>query len=511
MAADPKNRVQPDSVETGARILVACVCGKQSSIQLEHLGESLRCGNCGRTLVVDPYSTTAQPQAESVAIDPEAGTLAEAGESPLIDRPCMLAPAQAPDEMGRLGPYRVLRVLGIGGMGVVYKAEDPSLGRIVALKAMLPSASQKKTAKERFLREARAAAALKHDHVVSIFQVGEDRGTPYLAMEFLDGESLEELLKRERRLPLGDALRIGREIADGLGAAHEHGLIHRDIKPANVWIEKRPTRRKDGSGASRLSARAKILDFGLARGVDDASITQSGAVIGTPAYMPIEQARGEHVDARCDLYSLGVVLYRMVTGRLPFEGNNLISVLAAMVTQTPIEPCVHDPSIPPTLNTLILRLISKNADDRPASAQEVYDALSDIEPAPGTQAPVTPLAALASAPTLKPASTLSSPPARKPVTPRPDRPKRGPLLALAMGAIAVVVLVAAIGLLRSPPRGTVRLESEDPNVEIVFDNTGPTIQGTSKSPGSSRPPPGSALPARPTRRHRTSARTLDRQ
>jgi eukaryotic-like serine/threonine-protein kinase len=429
MAADPKNSVRPDSVETGALISLACVCGKKTTIKLEHVGTTLRCHSCGRGLVIDPYSTSAPPQDESLAIEPEDATVNEARESNL-DQPCMLAPAKATDEIGRLGPYRVLQVLGIGGMGVVYKAEDPNLGRIVALKAMLPSAARKKSATERFLREARAAAALKHDHVVSIFQVGEDRGIPFLAMEFLEGESLEDCLKRERRLSVSNSLRIAREIADGLVAAHERGLIHRDIKPANVWMEKRPVRRKDGSGAARVSARAKILDFGLARGAADATITQSGAIMGTPAYMSLEQARGERVDGRCDLYSLGVVLYRMLTGRLPFEGNNLVSVLAAMVSQTPIEPCVHEPSIPASLNVLILRLVAKNPDDRPASAAEVYDALCDIE---ATFVPLT------SAPTIGPDSTVSAPHAPKPVAPGP--PRRWPILALAIGAMAVAAVV----------------------------------------------------------------------
>ena len=142
-----------------------------------------------------------------------------------------------PDELGRLGPYRVLKVLGAGGMGVVFQAEDPHLQRLVALKAMLPGLAASESAKQRFLREARAAAALKHDHIVTIYQVGEDRGAPFLAMEFLEGESLDDRLKREGKLPLAEVLRIGREMAEGLAAAHERGLIHRDIKPANVWLE----------------------------------------------------------------------------------------------------------------------------------------------------------------------------------------------------------------------------------------------------------------------------------
>src|ERR1022692_532794 len=178
-------------------------------------------------------------------------------------------------------------------MGVVFRAEDPHLQRLVALKAMLPGLAASESAKQRFLREARAAAALKHDHIVSIYQVGEDRGAPFLAMEFLEGEPLDDRLKRQGRVPVPEILRIGREIAEGLEAAHEKGLIHRDIKPANLWLE----------GKKR---HVKILDFGLARAMGDTThLTQSGAIIGTPAYMAPEQAEGQVVDYRCDLFSLG--------------------------------------------------------------------------------------------------------------------------------------------------------------------------------------------------------------
>src|SRR5262249_28472008 len=148
-----------------------------------------------------------------------------------------LAPAQAADEIGRLGPYRVLKVLGAGGMGVVFQAEDPLLKRKVALKAMLPSLAASESARQRFLREAQTAAAIEHDHIVHIYQVGEDRGIPFIAMQFLKGEALDDRLKRKKSLSLKEVVRIGREAALGLAAAHNHGLVHRDIKPANLWLE----------------------------------------------------------------------------------------------------------------------------------------------------------------------------------------------------------------------------------------------------------------------------------
>ncbi len=277
-----------------------------------------------------------------------------------------LAAPQQPDELGRLGPYRVLKVLGAGGMGAVFQAEDSTLQRLVALKVMLPAFAATRSARERFLREARAAAAPKHDHIVTIHQVGEDRGIPFLAMELLEGESLESRLPREGRPPLLEAVRIGREIAEALAAAHKRGLVHRDVKPANVWVE---------AGSRRV----KILDFGLARSNRDAHLTQSGAILGTPGYMSPEQAAGKPADARSDLFSLGVVLYRMLTGGLPFGGHDMISILVAMSTTPPQPVSKVNADVPRPLADLVMRLLSREPAERPATAEEVARALADIE------------------------------------------------------------------------------------------------------------------------------------
>ena len=240
----------------------------------------------------------------------------------------LLAPPRGPDEIGYLGSYRILKVLGMGGMGVVFQAQDPTLGRIVALKGMLPSVAAKAANRERFLREARATAGLRHDHIVVVHTVGEDRGFPYLVMEFLEGESLEDRLTRERRLPLDEILRIGLEIASGLAAAHAAGLVHRDVKPANIWLQ-------------CPAGRVKILDFGLARATaDDTRLTLSGIILGTPAYMAPEQARGHAVDSRTDLFSLGTVLYRLCAGELPFKGDNTLAILTALAVEKPPGPAV---------------------------------------------------------------------------------------------------------------------------------------------------------------------------
>src|SRR5262245_24897150 len=178
-----------------------------------------------------------------------------------------LAPPEGPDELGRLGDYRVLKVLGAGGMGVVYQAEDLKLNRIVALKALLPHLAGSASNRERFLREARAVARIEHENVVAVFQVGEDRNVPFLAMPLLRGESLEDRLKREGKLPVADVLRIGREAAAGLAAAHDLGLVHRDIKPGNLWLESE-------------RGRVKVLDCGMARASNrDSQLNHRGPLI----------------------------------------------------------------------------------------------------------------------------------------------------------------------------------------------------------------------------------------
>jgi serine/threonine protein kinase len=246
-----------------------------------------------------------------------------------------LAPAERPDEIGRLGGYRILKVVAAGGMGVVFQAEDPKLKRMLAIKAMLPSLAASESARRRFLREGQTAASLEHDHIVAIHEVGEDRGVPFIAIPFLKGEPLDHRLKRDGSLCVAEVVKIGRETARGLAAAHAVVLIHRDIKPANLWLEMLPG--EPDAGASDVPPyRVKILDFGLARAVaDDAQLTQQGAIIGTPAYMAPEQAAGKALDARCDLFSLGCVLYRLATGQAPFKGSDAISTLLSVANDEP--------------------------------------------------------------------------------------------------------------------------------------------------------------------------------
>jgi serine/threonine protein kinase len=253
-------------------------------------------------------------------------------------------------------------------MGVVFRAEDTHLRRLVALKVIRPDLAASAEFRRRFLREARLAAAIEHEHIVTVYQVGEDRGVPFLAMQLLRGETLEDRLERAGgRLPLPELLRVGREIAEGLAAAHAQGLVHRDIKPANVWLEER-------------GGWVRIVDFGLARGSEpDAQFSQVGTVIGTPAFMAPEQATGAAVDARCDLFGLGAVLYRAASGQSPFGDRDTLSILSALATRTPVPPHRIVPSLPRMFSGLVMRLLAKDPDDRPQSAREVVEAIEALE------------------------------------------------------------------------------------------------------------------------------------
>lgn len=287
----------------------------------------------------------------------------------------LLSPPEEPGEIGRLGPYRMLKVLGAGAMGVVFLAEDTVLKRTVAVKTLKPGFASSREGRERFLREARMMAAVKHENIVTIHHAGEHDEIAFLAMECLAGESLEARLKREPLLPAAETLEIGRAVADGLAAAHARGLIHRDIKPANLWLE--PVLQ---AGPGSASCRVKILDFGLARaGALDVKLTQAGAVLGTPAYMAPEQAAGESVDARADLFSLGVVMYRMATGNFPFQGNDLLQILRAIAVADPCPPHLVHPALPGGLSDLIMQLLAKSPAERCQSADQVATRLRELQ------------------------------------------------------------------------------------------------------------------------------------
>ncbi len=305
-----------------------------------------------------------------------------------------LAAPQTSEELGRLGRFRLLKLLGEGGMGMVFLAVDPDLDRRVALKVMKPEAAVHEQGRLRFLREARTAASVEHDNVVAILQVGEDNGVPFLVMPLLKGESLEDRLRRTPKLSPSETARLGREAAEGLAAAHAAGLVHRDIKPSNLWLERLP----DGRD------RVKVLDFGLARPVENAEhLTRTDALMGTAGYMAPEQALAEPVDGRADLFSLGCVLYRMCTGQAPFRGATLTAQLLQITSHNPPAPHDVDATVPVAVSDVIMRLLAKARADRPASAREVAESLRAIELALPMTVPPTPL----TTPPNVPADTVS--------------------------------------------------------------------------------------------------------
>ena len=365
-------------------IVFACAsCGKRLRVGDDRAGKRGKCPTCGqKTRIPQPAAVGADGGPASAPSTGQGGR-ATGGVDSGARRSrkftpadySFLSPAQGPDELGWISHYRVLKVLGAGGMGIVFEAEDTHLQRRVALKCMKPALITPAN-RERFLQEARTTAAIEHDHIVTIYQVGEDNDVPFLAMKLLQGQSLEDKLKEEGGwLALPEVLRIGREAAEALEAAHDKGLIHRDIKPANIWLEGE-------------RGRVKIVDFGLARAAQgETNLTQEGLVMGTPAYMAPEQADDKPLDYRCDLFSLGCVLYRAATGQLPFKGKDSMAIMMALATKMPEPPHSIDPMIPTALSDLIMDMLAKDPDDRPRSGREIHDRLQAIELQPAAPPP----------------------------------------------------------------------------------------------------------------------------
>jgi eukaryotic-like serine/threonine-protein kinase len=281
-----------------------------------------------------------------------------------VVRDCLQPPSH-PEMLGRLGRYEIERLIGSGGMGVVFKGYDTELNRPVAIKVLAPHLAGSATARRWFAREGRAAAAVMHEHVVAIHNVETDGPFPYLVMQYVPGQSLQARVDRQGPLAIKEILRIGVQIASGLAAAHAQGLVHRDIKPSNILLEE-------------TVERTLLTDFGLARIADDVSMTRTGIVAGTPHYMSPEQARGETVDPRSDLFSLGSVLYFMGTGRPPFRAERTLAVLSR-ICHDPHQPVWRiNPELPDELSDLVDRLLAKNPRQRCGSAAEVEELLAGL-------------------------------------------------------------------------------------------------------------------------------------
>jgi serine/threonine protein kinase len=327
----------------------------------------------------DPRALGERPDAAPSAGG--AGEVTRAGDETPGGEPIglgFLEPSGDPESLGRLGHYDVREVLGRGGFGVVLKAFDEKLHPAVAVKVLAPYLAASATARQRFLREARAAAAVRHENVVDIHAV-EDAPVPHIVMEYVAGETLQRRLDRGGPLPLAEVLRVGAQAARGLAAIHAGGRVHRDIKPANILLEApsplSPLPRGERGGGE--GGRVKITDFGLARGDGDASLTQSGYAAGTPLYMAPEQAMGETADHRADLFSLGSTLYALCTGQPPFRAGSALGVLKRVSEDQPRPIREFNPDVPAWFCAVIARLLAKRPEDRFQSAAEVADLLEN--------------------------------------------------------------------------------------------------------------------------------------
>ncbi len=268
------------------------------------------------------------------------------------------------------GRYRLIELLGSGGMATIYRATDTQLGRDVALKLLRPEYLRDPDFASRFRSEAQAAASLSHPNVVTVYDFGEDPSGPYIVMELVDGEDLATILRRSGALPPRQAARIGAGVAQALAAAHARGLVHRDIKPGNVLI-----------GAD---GRVKVADFGIARAVAEAQVTLPGTTLGSVHYFSPEQARGEQATAASDIYSLGIVLYEMLTGVRPWEGDSAASVALARLSGPIPDPATVRPSVPPDLASITRKALALDPNDRWPSAAAMADALeATLQPGGG--------------------------------------------------------------------------------------------------------------------------------
>jgi serine/threonine-protein kinase len=325
------------------------------------------------------------------------------------------------------GRYTVERTLGGGGMAVVYLALDRELDRPVAIKVLAGHVLGDEAFRERFVREARMAARLSHPNVVSIYDTGEDDGRPFIVMEYVEGETLAEFGSRRERVPPGEVVNLALQICGGLEHAHEAGLVHRDVKPQNLLV-----RGQDGV--------VKIADFGIARSAEATQLTQAGTVLGTAAYLAPEQAAGGEVSPATDLYSLGAVLYELLTGRPPYRFESLIE-LAFKQQEQAVEPVrEHAPEVPEPLEDVVMRCLARNPAYRPESAAALARELAAASPEPPTRP-------------LPLASETKTVPLRRPSRP-PRRRDRRVLLALAAAA-AVLAIVTGLALAaRDDPGGS---------------------------------------------------------
>src|ERR1700716_1369675 len=368
-------------------------------------------------------------------------------------------------ENRRFGRYEIVAELGRGAMGVVYKARDPQIDRLVALKTFSlfnQEPEQEEEFRQRFVFEAQAAGRLQHPGIVAVFDVGEEteRHQPFIVLEYVAGESLSRILSREKKLSLPRALNLAEEIAEALDYAHAQGVVHRDIKPANILITQ--------------EGRAKIADFGIAK-LNLAHFTLPGRLLGTPAYMAPEQLVGEAVDGRSDLFSLGVILYVMVTGHSPFHGNSATTVCFKVVNREPVPASAFDLDLPRALDSIISKAVAKNPAER---YQRGGDFASDLRQlrqqhtgsSTGFQVPRAPVDTKSLSP--RPATATAGAEKGLDYAQRLVHPiiEKASLRDLLVGAALFVILVTIVGI---PSRKTIALQKADERTQAPVDAQAP--------------------------------------
>jgi len=346
----------------GREFLAGTLSGEQETQFVAHLDS---CGECQtrleRSAGSDPdWQETGDRLKQMASLFETEAT--EAGFTGSEFDLAFLAPTDDPQMLGRIGTYEVSGVIGRGGMGIVVKALDKSLNRFVAIKVLDPRLASLGIARQRFAREARAMAAVSHEHVVPVFAVEEHLGLPYLVMEYMSGMSLEQTLRRDGPLDPLAIVRVGLQVSQALSAAHAQGLVHRDIKPANILLDK---------GVERI----KVGDFGLARVSHESNCTQTGTVAGTPEFMAPEQVRGETCSPAADLFGLGALLYAMASGASPFRAETVYGVMQHVLHTTPKPLREQNAQIPVWLEQFIFRLLEKKPSDRFESSETVAQLL----------------------------------------------------------------------------------------------------------------------------------------
>jgi len=357
--------------------------------------------------------------------------------------------------------YRIVRHLARGGMAEVYLARDQLLDRPVAVKLLFPELAQDANFVERFRREARAAAGLNHHNIVSVYDFGEDEGSYFIVMEYVEGVTLRDIIRTEAPLELPRIVEIGSEVAAALAIAHANGIVHRDVKPGNVLISSPERARATGEGntsAPRPSV-VKVADFGIARAGDPReSLTQTGAVMGTATYLSPEQAQGADVDVRSDVYALGIVLYEMATGRPPFAGSNPVAIAYQHLNETPQAPSSQNQALPAAFDAVVLEALAKDPGDRQGSATEIRAQLLALTgPPPDLEATViaapAAVAGASSTQILPPVTSPGQgipPPVGPPLSSTPESVYRRRRLALfGVLGLLLVAMVVIIALLSS--------------------------------------------------------------